>query len=238
MVSCEFFQIFEMTYVCGTISLTKMLSRTAAQHSHRIPFLSRHNLLGKQSIGGISEPFATKHRFFTKAAARPADAQLKSAEFKIIYRFPYIRAARLITRLKLYQTGITVIAIPPACYAYLTDIINLNACAAAMSIASFALMMLVIMSNLLQRVLGLVAVNDDLQYARFSHLNFWGRRRDVYVPFEDIMTLSDVSENKDDIFVKIRRFSNKDFFYLSLRLGRIDDLEKLQLLIGSVSSNQ
>lgn len=227
-----------MTYVCGTVFLSKMLSRTAALHSHRIPFLLQHSLLGKQSVRGFSEPFATNHQFFTKATAQPMDTELKNAEFKIIYRFPYIRAARLVTRLKLYQTGVTVIAIPPACYAYLTDIIDLNACIATMSIASFASLMLVIMSNLLQRVLGLVAVNNELQCARFSHLNFWGRRRDVYVPFEDIMTLSDISENKDDIFVKIRRFSNKDFFYLSFRLGRIDDLKELQMLIGNVSSDQ
>lgn len=230
-----------MTHVCGTISLSKMLSRTATPHSHRIAFLLQRGLLGKHSAGGFSKPCATtgNHRFFTKAAAaEPTDTELKNSEFKIIYRFPYIRAARLVTRLKLYQTGLTVIAIPPACYAYLMNIIDLNACIVTASIATFASMMLMIMSSLLQRVLGLVAVNNELQHARFSHLNFWGRRRDVYVPFEDIMTLSDISENKDDIFVKIKRFSNKDFFYLSLRFGKIDDLEKLQLLIGSVSSDQ
>lgn len=165
-----------------------------------------------------------------------AERKLSSADFKVIYRFPYIRLVRLITRMKLYQTGLTVFAIPPTLYAYASGVVSLNACMATASIGTFASVMLIVMSNFLQRFVGLLAVSESLPYARLSHLTFWGKRHDVFVPCEDFVPLSDISENTNDIYLKVRRYSTQDVYYLSLRFGHTENVRELQKLFGSLSN--
>lgn len=178
-----------------------------------------------------------KRQLYKKPDLPIAEEKLSSADFKVIYRFPYIRFVRFITRIKLYQTGLTVFAIPPTVYAYASGIVGLNSCMATVSVGLFASVMLIIMSNFLQRFIGLLAVSDSLLVARLSHLTFFGKRRDVFVPCEDIVPWSDVSENANDMYLKVRRYSNpQDVYFLSLRFGHIENMRELQKLFGSLSN--
>lgn len=185
-------------------------------------------------VGFPSTTNGNRRHLVTKPAELRTD-NIKNAKFKVIYRFSHIRLMRLIARMKLFQTGITVVAIPPAVYLYSAGHIDAIAIATTLSVAAFASFMLIIMSQLVQKVLGLVAVSDNVGFVRLSHLTFWGKRHDVFVPFNDIVPLSDLDENTKDAFVKLRRYSSRDVFYLSLRFGLIEDRAKMQRLLGTIS---
>lgn len=188
------------------------------------------------TLFGLTSYTLSTRQLSKKPDLPSAEGKLSSADFKVIYRFPYIRVLRLITRMKLYQTGLTVFIIPPTVYSYAGGVISLNACMATVSVGTFASVMLIIMSSILQRFVGLLAVSESSPYARLSHLTFWGKRHDVFVPCEDIVPLSDISENSNDIYLKVRRYSTRDVYYLSLRFGHTENVHKLQQLFGSLSN--
>jgi len=181
--------------------------------------------------------------FFT-AAKHPAvqnDVQASSsklhanAQFTVFYRFPYITAARFISRLKLYQTAVVVLAVPPTVYYYNIGDIGLEPCVGIIAASTVALTMLYIFTNFFQRVVGLVALSSDEKLVRLSHLTFFGGRNDLVVPVDDIVPLSDTSEISNDVFVKVHRYSTTDTLYMSLLYGRIENVETFQKIFGIIN---
>ena len=155
-------------------------------------------------------------------------------QFTVFYRFPYIVAARFIQRLKLYQTGIVVAAVPPTVYCYKIGTVGLEPSMAVIGASALALTMLYIATNFFQRVIGLVAISSDQKLVRLSHLTFFGGRNDVIVPVNDIVPLSDIDERSDDIFVKVRRYSTSDTLYMTLCYGRIENAENFKQVFGII----
>jgi len=188
----------------------------------------------------IAAPFGS---FFTTAkhTAVKNDVQATSskphihAQFTVFYRFPYITTARFISRLKLYQTAVVVLAVPPTIYYYNIGDIALEPCVGIITMSTVALVMLYIFANFFQRVVGLVALSSDEKLVRLSHLTFFGGRNDVFVPVDDIVPLSDTSEVSNDIFVKVRRYSTTDTLYMSLLYGRIENAETFQKIFGIIN---
>jgi len=162
------------------------------------------------------------------------DAVANTQNFTIFYRFPYITAARFISRLKLYQTAVVVLAVPPAAYYYNVGVIPLEPCVGVFAASTVALIMLYFFANFFQRVVGLVALSDDQTLVRLSHLTFFGGRNDIIVPVDDIVPLSDVSERGSDVFVKVCRYSTTKTLYMTLSYGHVENRETFQKVFGSV----
>lgn len=155
-----------------------------------------------------------------------------SVAYRIIYRFPHIRTARAISRMKLYQTALTGTCVPLSIFLYSNGHAGPEVCIAAVSVSSFAAVMLCVMSAYTRRLIGLVAVSGDGSVIRLSHLTFWGKRHDVYVPPEDVVPFSDTSENESDAYLKVRRYSSPDVLYLTLKYGQIVDQEAVARVFG------
>lgn len=155
-------------------------------------------------------------------------------QFSVIYRFPYITAARWISRMKLYQTAFAVLAVPLTVYYYNIGEVGFESCTAVFAISTLALTMLYIAAYFFQRVVGLVAVSGDEQVVRLSHLTFFGGRNDVFAPVDDIVPLNDISENSNDVFVKVRRYSTTDTLYMSLLYGHIESARSFQRVFGII----
>ncbi len=154
-------------------------------------------------------------------------------KFVPIYRFPYIRGARILARLKLYQTGLTVIGIPAISYLYSTGQLGLDSVFAAVGVASFAGVMLYVISGYLRKVVGVISLSDRGDIVRIGRLTFWGNRRNVYTPLTDIVPLTDCESNLNDIYVHIRRYSTDDVLYMSLRYGLIVEQEAFKQVFGN-----
>ena len=158
-----------------------------------------------------------------------------NVQFTVFYRFPYINTARFISRLKLYQTAVVVLAVPPTIYYYNIGEVGYETCVGVVAASTLALAMLYIFANFFQRVVGLAALSSDQRLVRLSHLTFFAGRNDVIVPVDDIVPLCDTSESCNDVFVKVRRYSTTDTLYMTLLYGHIEDAETFQKIFGIIS---
>lgn len=159
-------------------------------------------------------------------------------KFHTIYRFDAIRALGYVSRLKLAQTGMTVVALPPGLYLYSQGLITLSSLCLMSGVASFALVMLCWMSHFFRRLVGILYVNEAGTLLRVAHLTFWGRRQDTYCAVSDMIPLSECRDQVQDLFVRIQPYSGKQTFYLTLRYGRILDRERFSQVFGTLPTRK
>lgn len=124
--------------------------------------------------------------------------------FKVFYRFQHITSVRLFARLKIIQTGITVLLIPWTFYLQNQGLVESPSVFYSISISSFAAIMLFTISQFCQRFIGLAAINPPMDTVRLSHLTFWGQRNDVFVSLEDLIPPTDIGEDSSDLFFKVK----------------------------------
>lgn len=156
-------------------------------------------------------------------------------KFHTIYRFSAIRALGYVSRLKLAQTAVTVIALPPCFYSYSQGLMTLNSLCLVSGIACFALAMLCWMSYFFRRLVGILYVNESGTMLRVAHLTFWGWRQDTYYAVSDMIPLTESKDQARDVFVRIQQYSGKQTFYLTLRYGRILDKERFSQVFGTLT---
>ncbi|XP_062999470.1 transmembrane protein 186 [Elgaria multicarinata webbii] len=172
------------------------------------------------------------------APSRRVPEKQSSAEslepLRLIYRFPGIRICRLLSRLKLLQTGLTFLIVPPVWYLYWQSQTSQTQCLYITGIACFAAAMLYGMSFYLRRIIGMMYLNDSGSLLKVSHLTFWGGRRDIYCPVETVMTLGDVGECGNDLLLQFKQHDRDHFLYFSLRLGQIVDPAGFAKVFGGV----
>ncbi|XP_021040306.1 transmembrane protein 186 [Mus caroli] len=158
--------------------------------------------------------------------------------FHTIYRFRAIRAIGVLSRLKLAQTAVTVVALPPGFYCYSQGLMTLSSLCLLGGVASFALAMLCWMSHFFRRLVGILYVNESGTLLRVAHLTFWGWRQDTYCAVSDMIPLSESQERVQDVFVRIQQYSGKQTFYLTLRYGRILDRERFAQVFGTLATQK
>lgn len=150
----------------------------------------------------------------------------------MIYRFPAIRAAGFVSRLKVGQTALTLLALPPSLYWYSQGLLPLSSLCLAGGVAAFALAMLYWMSAFSRRLAGILYLSESGRTLRVAHLTFWGRRQDAYWPVADVVPLSETGERPQELFVRIRRYDGPETFFLTLRYGRVLDRERFAQVFG------
>nr|XP_028562790.1 transmembrane protein 186 [Podarcis muralis] len=146
-------------------------------------------------------------------------------QYKLIYRFPWIKYCRILSRLKLLQTGLTILVLPPIWVLYWQNQVPLVQCLYCTGLACFAAAMLYGMSFFLRRIIGMMYLSEDGTLLKVAHLTFWGRRRDIYCPVATVMTLGDVGEDPNELLLPLRRYDRDNVLYFSLRYGQVVDKE-------------
>ncbi|KAM9094156.1 transmembrane protein 186 [Sarcophilus harrisii] len=163
---------------------------------------------------------------------------IETEKFQMIYRFPGIRFCGSLSRMKILQTGITLVILPPSCYWYMQDLIPLDSLFFTGGIASFALVMLYCISHFFQRLVGILYVNEAGTMLRVAHLTFWGRRQDTYCPVANIIPVSETSEHPFDVFLKMHQYDCDQTFYLTLRFGHILDKKRFAQVFGNLDGKR
>ncbi|KRZ13788.1 WW domain-containing protein [Trichinella zimbabwensis] len=125
-----------------------------------------------------------------------------------LYRFKWMPIIASISRIKLAQTVLSVIFVPVAYSAYQEKQISLNQLYVLVFICVFALFMLFVMSGIFRRLIGVVSLDESRNVIRIGHLTFWGARRNVEIPLEDLTPLSEVNFRPGDVYAAIRRYSD------------------------------
>ena len=126
-------------------------------------------------------------------------------QFRVFYRLPQIILIRLFSRLKIFQTGITVALVPWTYYLKHQGLVEPSTFVYTISLSAFATFMLFTISQVSQRFIGLGAYDWSTDTVRLSHMTFWGHRKDLFVPLQDLIPPSDVGENTSDVFFKVKR---------------------------------
>ncbi|XP_029802414.1 transmembrane protein 186 [Suricata suricatta] len=165
-------------------------------------------------------------------------ASVETENFQMVYRFDAIRAFGYLSRLKVAQTALTVLALPPGCYWYSQGFVTLGSLYLAGGVAGFALAMLCWMSYFFRRLVGILYVNEAGTVLRVAHLTFWGRRQDTDWPVADVVPMTETSDRAQELFVRIRQYSGKQTFYVTLRYGRIVDRERFTQVFGVLDSHK
>ncbi|XP_049759163.1 transmembrane protein 186 [Elephas maximus indicus] len=162
----------------------------------------------------------------------PSDTETE--KFQMVYRFGAIRVFGFLSRLKVAQTALTVVALPPGFYLYTQGLMSLGSLCLMGGIAGFALAMLYWMSHFFRRLVGILYVNESGTVLRVAHLTFWGSRQDTCCPVADVIPLMETRDRPQEVFVRIQQYSGKQTFYLSLRYGCILDRERFTQVFGRV----
>uniref|UniRef100_A0A8B9N529 Transmembrane protein 186 n=1 Tax=Accipiter nisus TaxID=211598 RepID=A0A8B9N529_9AVES len=157
---------------------------------------------------------------------------VKTEEFKLVYRFPGIKYCRVLSRLKLLQTATTMVILPPICYLYLQDQVSQNILIYTTGIAVFAGAMLYAMSYFFRRIIGFIYLNETGRTVRVAHLTFWGKRNDIFCPIETVMTLDEVGDSKEELLLQFKRYNSTDILYFTTRFGQIVDRQKFTQIFG------
>lgn len=161
-------------------------------------------------------------------------SDLSTEKYTMIYNLPHIKLIRAVSRLKLLQTGITVVILPPVFFFYLQGDVSLFLVSYTTGIALFAGVMLYTASHLFRRVVGMMYLNSSQTTLKVSHLTFWGRRHDIYLPVSDVMTIGDTGDSINETILKLKRYSSPQTLYFSTHFGRVVDKQGFQKVFGTL----
>lgn len=142
-------------------------------------------------------------------------------EYECVYQFRYIKQLRLLSRLKIYQTGFAILFGVSSVVLYDMEILNdINQLIAINGSMIFALLMLLLISRQTVKIVGRLYLNQSQNKVLISHLNFLGKRRDMIFNLEDIQPISSLNELKDT-FLKLNIKNMDGSMTLVLPYGQV-----------------
>lgn len=155
-------------------------------------------------------------------------------KYTMIYTLPHIKLLRAVSRLKLLQTAITVVILPPVYFLYLHGDISSFLVGYTTGIALFAGVMLYTASHFFRSVVGMMYLDPSQTTLKVSHLTFWGRRHDIFLPVSDVMTIGDTGDSTNETILKLKRYSTPQTLYFSTHFGRVVDRQGFEKVFGNL----
>lgn len=154
-------------------------------------------------------------------------------KYTLIYSLPHIKLIRAVSRLKLLQTTITAVILPPVVGLYLHGDVPFFLVSYSTGIAVFAGVMLYTASHFFRRVVGMMYLDPLQTTLKVSHLTFWGKRNDIFLPVSDVMTIGDTGDSENETILRLKTFSSPQTFYFSTQFGRVVDKQGFQKVFGN-----
>lgn len=161
-------------------------------------------------------------------------SDLSMQKYNMIYKLPQIKLLSALSRLKLLQTAITVVILPPVFVLYLQGDVSSFLVGYTTAIALFAGIMLYTCSHFVRRVVGIMYLDPSQTTLKVSHLTFWGKRHDIYLPVSDVMTISDTGDTANERILKLKRYGSPETLYFSTYYGRVVDQPGFEKVFGSL----
>ncbi|XP_059192154.1 transmembrane protein 186 [Centropristis striata] len=169
-----------------------------------------------------------------KVTALVRYSDLSTQKYTMIYTLPHIKLLRAVSRLKLLQTAITMVILPPVYFFYLQGDVSFLLVSYTTGVALFAGAMLYIASHFFRRVVGMMYLDPSETTLKVSHLTFWGRRQDIYLPVSDVMTIGDTGDSVKERILQLKRHSSPQTLYFSTHFGRVVDRQSFEKVFGSL----
>ncbi len=168
-------------------------------------------------------------RLFSTTVYLPTEASKKIDQvkykdcFNCVYQFRYINYLRLFSRIKIYQTGLSIFSAIGSVVANEAKLIgDLNSLLYLNGAMVFAVIMLFVISRQTVKMVGRLYLSDDGTRVLISHLNFFGKRRDIQIDLDDVEPLSSLEELGEK-FLKLKLKDFDGHMIISLPLGIVYD---------------
>ncbi|XP_067912234.1 transmembrane protein 186 [Heterodontus francisci] len=213
--------IFDCLKTCAVVYLQQAVKLHLKAHEG-------HKTAGEQIQRGQMTVGGQEHR------TQPKSKFPDNEHFTMIYRFQGIRFLRAISQIKVLQTGITVALLPTVYYFYLQEQVQYALVSYITGLSGFAIVMLYSMSYYLRRFIGILYLNDSGTTLKISHLTFWGRRNDFYVPVEDVMPLGDTGDAANETILQFKQYNRTEVFYFTTKFGQVIDKQKFLQVFGGI----
>ncbi|CAJ0573850.1 unnamed protein product, partial [Mesorhabditis spiculigera] len=162
------------------------------------------------------------------------EAELTDVKWVAVYRYLPIRLAAMVARMKLVQTIASVLYVPYSIFNYIQGTIDWSWLVNTTSLAVFAPLALVLFSRTMNRLVGVIAVDETNSYARIGYVSFWGRRMNKVRPIEDVVPLTNSEGDTTQKVVKLSFLSDSSYVLLPTRPVEIVDPERAHLLFGDL----
>ncbi|CAH1274332.1 TMEM186 [Branchiostoma lanceolatum] len=225
------------------VRLTRVLSQSSANlhryHSTALVCRKSHSFqlqnIHRSWQTAVLYPTSTcLVKTFHSNVPRMKNSNKKDNEYDIVYRYPYMRVLAAISRFKIAQTTLMVFMVPITVTMAAEGDVSWAAVNTVVGFGIFSTVMLYAMSNYLRKFVGVISINQSGDSVRLSHLNFWGRREELYVDTDNIVPMTETGDREGEMFKKFKVYDSELTMYYTLRLGQITDKEKLGRILGTM----
>jgi len=145
----------------------------------------------------------------------------------VLYKWPYIKHFRLLSRFKIYQLAVMTAALPYLAQLYKAGTVTSYTMGCGFVGAFGTAGILLVMSHYFMRVVGEMTYDPENSVLRISRLTFWGNRQELYVPLEQIVQFNESQTRMGGTFQKLKVDGKKDELFYSLRHGHLLDFKSL-----------
>lgn len=143
-----------------------------------------------------------------------------------IYKFPYIRGVSIINRLKFYQSVVSVLSIPSSLVLCTLNLVNSDVALTTIGIAISGCTFFYSMGYITNNVIGIMYINGNKTKLKIAYVDFWGRRKDVFIPMKDNVPSSEIPTSfTDHVYWKFKNSSIPNTLKISTRYGNVFDKE-------------
>ncbi|KAG4074901.1 hypothetical protein HA402_009326 [Bradysia odoriphaga] len=111
-----------------------------------------------------------------------------TSDWKTIYKMPAASALAKLSKLKVIQAGITVIGSPVAIGLQSMQMIDAPSAEVFVILGVTGTVSLTLYSLLATNVVGFIYVNPVLRKIRFAYIDFWGRRKNLDVSPNELVS--------------------------------------------------
>jgi len=196
-----------------------------------------HSINGRNSI--VNQLLLTKNvRTASSVPTKKVETKTEDLDEKFlkVFHYPHVIKVALYQRLKVYLTGSTFI-LTPIVYSTGGQTL-LGGYPTFLGLLGFSSLALLISGEWMRRVIGIIYIDKtDLKTVRFSHISFWGKRKELLINIDDIKFLSDTSQKETanhNVFWKVQFYDPKlSTMFISTKYGGIADPDKFRLIFGS-----
>ncbi|XP_013883965.1 transmembrane protein 186 [Austrofundulus limnaeus] len=183
----------------------------------------------------LTPPQLSSHEsFIPKITSLVKYSDQSAQNYTMIYTLPHIKLLRALSRLKLLQTAITGVLLPPVYVMYFQGYVTFFLLGYTTGLALLAGVMLYTASHFVRRVVGMMYLDPSQSTLKVSHLTFWGKRRDFQLPVSDVMTTMDTGDMPNEIILKLKRYSTPETMYFSTYYGRVVDKQGFERVFGKI----
>ncbi|KAK9885463.1 hypothetical protein WA026_010958, partial [Henosepilachna vigintioctopunctata] len=129
-----------------------------------------------------------------------------------VYKFPYIKHAFVLSKLKKYQMYLTATGIPILSILAQQGIIVADAIPATIYYCVGMYTLFFTTSLMSRNLIGFIYFNKEKNQVKVAYLDFWGNRREKEMQLTDIIPLSESGRNylTDYLYTPFQQFSDKE----------------------------